>query len=515
MVVAQIIHGGFSQIIAREKNDSNVEIGELLISESSKGKFLLQVVDIVYSSQLSRQNLELISGIRLEDDENIDFLDPSVRNYNLLILKNLLYIKDDKAYTSKFLPSFFSDLRRIKEEDLKFLKGSGDLYLGNVRSGSKILDSDFALPSKKILSHHVLVAAQTGKGKSNLTKTLIERALNNKNFSMLVLDPHDEYFGRSSFGLKDSKYNKNLKYYSTTNITSSLFSKLYFSIKDLKPEHFQGVLNFTEAQSEAVSFFYKKFKEDWIKELLLFDVESKSETNKIFKPETLNVLKRKISGVLNINYDVKNNILEYKNVFTEEKSVLKNILEELESSKIVIIDTSSFSGSLEILIGSIIANKLFDKYKYYKSQGILEEKPVVSIVLEEAPRVLGKNALQSNTNVFEKIAREGRKFNVGLFAITQVPSLIQKEILSNMNTKIILGLEMSVERNAIIESASQDISDLNKTIASLEKGEAIITSSFSKFAVPIKTPLFESVIKKHLEEKEEKNKILENKNFEF
>ncbi len=510
MFVAQIISGSFSQIIAREKSDANIEIGELLVSESSKGKFLLQVVDIVYSSQLSKQNLELISGIRLEDDENVDFLDPTVRNYNLLILKNLLYIKDGKAFTSKFLPSFFSELRRIKEEDLNFLKGLGDLYLGNIRSGSKILNSDFVLDSRKVLSHHVLVAAQTGKGKSNLTKCLLEKALDNKNFSMLILDPHDEYFGRNSLGLKDSKYNSMLKYYSTSNFNNVAFSKLFFSIKDLKPEHFQGVINFSDAQIEALNYYYRKNPEFWIKEILLVDVEDK---NNVFKPDTLSVLKRKLSNILNLKYDVNLDRIEYKGIFKEDVSVLNDIIKNLEDSYTVVIDTSTFSGSLELLIGSIIANKIFNKYKYFKDQGVLEEKPVVSIVLEEAPRVLGKNVLQSSSNIFEKIAREGRKFNVGLFAITQMPSLIQKEILSNMNTKIILGLEMAVERNAVIESASQDISDLNNTIASLEKGEAIITSSFSKFAVPIKTPLFENIIKKYFEEKEEKTVNVEN--FEF
>jgi len=61
-----------------------------------------------------------------------------------------------------------------------------------------------------------------------------------------------------------------------------------------------------------------------------------------------------------------------------------------------------------------------------------------------------------------------------------------------MNTKIILGIEMAPERQAIIDSASQDLSKDDRAIASLDKGEAIVTSNFLKFAVPIKIPLFES-----------------------
>ncbi len=67
-----------------------------------------------------------------------------------------------------------------------------------------------------------------------------------------------------------------------------------------------------------------------------------------------------------------------------------------------------------------------------------------------------------------------------------------------MNTKIILGNEMALERKAIIDSAAQDLSDDSRTIASLDVGEAIISSNFTKFAVPIQIPLFEDYAEKYL-----------------
>jgi hypothetical protein len=134
-------------------------------------------------------------------------------------------------------------------------------------------------------------------------------------------------------------------------------------------------------------------------------------------------------------------------------------------------------------------------------QGVLSDKPVISIVLEEAPRVLGKEVLERGSNIFSSIAREGRKFNVGLIAITQLPSLIPREILANMNTKIILGTEMLNERQAIIESASQDLSSDSRNIAALDKGECIISSNFSKFAIPIKIPFFDEKVKSMIAEK--------------
>lgn len=65
-----------------------------------------------------------------------------------------------------------------------------------------------------------------------------------------------------------------------------------------------------------------------------------------------------------------------------------------------------------------------------------------------------------------------------------------------MNTKIILGNEMPSERSEIIGSSPQDLSDDDRAIASLDKGEAIVSSIFTKFAVPIYIPLLRIILKK-------------------
>src|SRR5207244_4307190 len=142
-----------------------------------------------------------------------------------------------------------------------------------------------------------------------------------------------------------------------------------------------------------------------------------------------------------------------------------------------------------------IANEVFTKYQNFKAEGMLDSKLPVSIAIEEAPRVLGSDKLQFGDNIYSKIAREGRKFKIGLVAVTQLTSVIPRDILTNINTKIILGNEMATERRAIIDSAAQDLSDDDRTIASLDRGEAIITSIFTKFAIPIQIPLFEEYVK--------------------
>ncbi|MDY6985545.1 MAG: ATPase, partial [Candidatus Thermoplasmatota archaeon] len=155
------------------------------------------------------------------------------------------------------------------------------------------------------------------------------------------------------------------------------------------------------------------------------------------------------------------------------------------------------SAAQELLIGNMIADEMLYRYKRYKMDDTLKEKPVVAFIIEEAPRVLSEA-----TGIFPTIAREGRKFGIGLIAITQMCSLIPREILANMNTKIIMGTEMNSEREAVISSAPQDLSKDSRTIASLDKGEAIVSSIFSKFAVPVNVPLFEEVAKENRKEKE-------------
>ena len=60
-------------------------------------------------------------------------------------------------------------------------------------------------------------------------------------------------------------------------------------------------------------------------------------------------------------------------------------------------------------------------------------------------------------------------------------------------------------QQAIIESASQDLSEDDRNIASLDIGEAIITSNFARFATPIKIPFFEEFAKENKKEEVKKD----------
>ncbi len=65
-----------------------------------------------------------------------------------------------------------------------------------------------------------------------------------------------------------------------------------------------------------------------------------------------------------------------------------------------------------------------------------------------------------DSNVFPRVAREGRKFKVGLCAVTQQPKLLDGELLSQFNTFFILGLADEKDRTILRSSSKQDIAAL-------------------------------------------------------
>jgi DNA helicase HerA-like ATPase len=150
----------------------------------------------------------------------------------------------------------------------------------------------------------------------------------------------------------------------------------------------------------------------------------------------------------------------------------------------------------EILVASVITRRVLDTY----GQVFLDDRegfaalPPTMIALEEAQRVLSK-VQRADENVFPRVAREGRKFKVGLCAVSQQPKLIDDELLSQFNTFFILGLADERDRNILRGSSKQDISDLGPEIQTLMPGEAIVTNLEAPFALPAQVYLYEEYLK--------------------
>jgi len=502
-VVGQVIAGKVAHILIREKTDAKIELGNLLVAEGRDGSSLiLQVHNLSFGSQLDQDLLELTAGLELEGrGGSLEFFDADLRNYVLAEARAVASISGDRVTIPKALPDFFASVRHVINEDLQFMDIPGNTaYLGKVRSGSNVLDVPVRLNVQDLFTHHVLIPATTGRGKSNLVKVLLWSVVNDDNLGVLVLDPHDEYYGARGNELGLSKHpdaKEKVVYYSLAAPAGT--NTLVINLKSILPWHIEELFNLTDAQTEALYTYFFPHKKDkqWIEAIF------KGERPEGVGEMTASVLQRKFKTALGLDVTEHGDLICHNRAFstTAGEATLDDMIVALEGGKIVVVDTSRLSDKAELLIGSLVINEVLTKYQRYKqetgSTGVskLEDKPVVSIVIEEAPRVLGADVLSSRGDTtYSTVAREGRKFKIGLVAITQLTSVIPNTVLANLNTKIIFGNEMASERNAIISSAAQDLKDDYVTIGSLDKGEAIVSSIFTKFAVPIQVPRFEDFV---------------------
>src|SRR5207302_5013792 len=356
-----------------------------------------------------------MAGLKLEGiGSGLEFFEPQLRNYVIAQGKTVLRMTT-KLQTPKVLPDFFGTVRNAETKDLQFLsKPESPIYIGKVRSGSKIMDVPVYLNGEEALTHHVLIPSTTGRGKSNLVKVMLWSIIGQNKFGILVLDPHDEYYGRKGKGLKDHPRAKgNLLYYSVNPLPGTI--TLAINLETVYPDHLNGIISLSEAQEQAVSRYHSEFGNEWIENIV------RGVRIEGIKDVTLAVLRRIIRTKLSV-YEQDGEIVSKNRVFsaTAGSAAIRDVVRALEEGKIVVIDTSKIGDEAELLIGSMVANEIFAKYQNYKAEGQLDDKLSVSIVIEEAPRVLGSDKLIAGDNIYSRVAREGRKFKVGLLAITQL-----------------------------------------------------------------------------------------------
>lgn len=128
--------------------------------------------------------------------------------------------------------------------------------------------------------------------------------------------------------------------------------------------------------------------------------------------------------------------------------------------------------------------------------GIGRPSPVL-VVLEEAHRYLGTDAHEFARNAANKIAREGRKYGVGIMLISQRPTELPKTALAQCGTIIALRLTNSEDQGVIRSTLPDSIAGLATVLPSLRthealvSGESIILPSRTRFQHPNPWPLAE------------------------
>jgi Helicase HerA, central domain len=314
-------------------------------------------------------------------------------------------------------------------------------------------------------------------GKSNLMQVIaagIMRA--NGRYGLLLIDPHGEYRGALS---RHPHAPDSLRVYANRSLPGT--SALKISLAELSVDDLRTAYDWSRPQEEALYELERHYGGEglaWLAEFARVDdlpgfreveVSSRVALN------TLQVLHRRCRRIVDLRC-----------VATDPGvSTGTRIVEDLLDGKVVLVDVSGLGSTEEVLVASFLARRVLETWQaaYLDDEERHARMPVVSVALEEAQRVLGTGA-DRDTNVFPRVAREGRKFKVGLCAVTQQPRLLHDELLSQFNTFFILGLADEKDRTVLRSSAKQDISAQGAEIQTLMPGECLIVNLEAPFAVP-------------------------------
>jgi Predicted ATPase len=418
--------------------------------------------------------------------------DPEQRLYKVATCQPLGYIDAAGAFRKpKSLPAQFARVTAPTAEDFDFLRERmGDVRVGLLRSGEDTIDLEIGVQGDTLTSH-VGVFATTGMGKSNLMKVLAGQILASQGrYACLLFDPHGEYLEGGSGtrkGLRSHPWaSDRLKVYATRAAGAGATS-LRLSLAELTQGDLQTAYEWSHAQEDAIYRLIRFFHEEWIVRVgEEQDVASLAEDLGV-ATSTMQVIQRRAQRILDMPCISRD---------PSQPSLSKRIVDELMDGFSVLVETSGLSSMEEILVASVITRTVLDAY----ANLYLEDRDRFAALPAHAGGARGgaARALARGPIRRERVpaARAGgRKFKVGLCAVSQQPKLIDDELLSQFNTFFILGLADEKDRNILRGSSKQDISDLGPEIQTLMPGEAIVTNLEAPFALPAQIYLYEDYLK--------------------
>ena len=488
--VGRVFGNRVMEIRFRAPCREELQVGEMLVieDEAASSKYLVRVMDVEHGADMESPDwMEREAGeLLLKDleEEGVDFMELSPSLYRVGVSTPLGYIHGKEFLKAKSIPIHFSRVRRTREEDYDFLQAYlGDIEVGRLRSGDKVLGRAVGF-SGKAMPQHIGVFATTGMGKSNLMKDMALSCMRLRKYGFLILDPHGEYYDGGEAGKKGLRHaasKQALEVFSSRRLDGP-HNPLRISATEIEIDDLANLYEFTPAQLECLQAAQWRYGSTYLLDLHSKEVAAVSQDlGGRFHEGSINVIKRRLENIFRFELVTKD----------KQFSITNQVISSLHAGKVVLVDTSNMFEAEELLVSTVLARAVFERAKsIYSDKERFDSLPPMLIAMEEAQRVLS----QSKGTIFAQIAREGRKFKVGLCAVSQQPKLINEEVISQFNTLFILGLADKRDRDILRNSAKQDISMLDNEIQMLMPGEALIASPFTPFAVPVKIHLFEDYV---------------------
>ncbi len=382
-------------------------------------------------------------------------------------LRVLGYLYNGKIRQPRRIPLPGTPIFLAKDEDLEeFFSFNNGLYIGNLISREKAkIKIDI-----NGFRRHVAILAQTGAGKSYLAGVLLEE-LYKKHANVLVIDPNGDYV--------NFKYTKDGRIWANED-RIDVYKPKFRCDSDAKP---LGI-RFRDLDKYTLAEILKIRAEDHVNifmamnEALMIAGDSYTDFYLYVKERSVNTEdKEKKKSFLKLLSRLEANSLN-KIINDEEFIDIERIF---EPGKISILDLSGLNDNLARGIVFVVLKKIFKIKEVEKTK-----RPPIFIFIDEAHRFIPSNFNTRTTEIIKKIASEGRKFGVFLTIITQRPSKINSDVLSQCNSQIVMRMTNQSDINAVSSSSEKLSQELLDDLPSLEVGEAIIVGNLAKAPVMVK-----------------------------
>jgi hypothetical protein len=358
---------------------------------------------------------------------------------------------------------------------------------------------------KKLREKRTMVFAQSGFGKTNLMKVLIYNTIADTNYGKLIFDLNGEYYlnGTKTYGLgsiDDTSIRENLVVFSDKKISKDDRFNIKGNVRLNMHKHLSisDILNFGTGFSEVMKSFLYYLEDEQVEDFIANLNHYASKPEELHKKypdfwkekdasasKTMSAIKKRLSFLTE----------ESKGLHLNTSTLVEDVFAYLKQGKTVIIDLSLRDNQEATIISNIFMRKLFENNKREFTSNNTENVINTVIVVEEAQNVLSDEFVRSNANPFVRVAKEGRKFGLGLVAITQRPSAISEEIRSQAENFFVLHMGNSKDIKALVESNINYGGVISKFVQSETiAGNLYMVSANQSFALPVRVIEFEKLV---------------------
>lgn len=352
-------------------------------------------------------------------------------------------------------PIYLAESEVIQEVLMKKKEGeTGSIHIGYLLNREE--DVPVVLDTALVTSEHMCILASTGSGKSYLAGVIAEELLKPYNCAaLLVLDPHGEYHTLKEIeGIEEFRSDDYIPY-------SKVFGKDEIKIRLCELEYDELLSLLPEVTERMEALFNRAYRE----------LEGKKFT--------ADDLMEKIVEIAGDETDISARGLSWRirryvqNVDVIDDYVHLELREILKPGQISILQLSEMSDIEQQILASVLLKRVLNA-RISAEKGLNGEKleyPVF-VIVEEAHRFASREARSYRT--LKTILSEGRKFGVGICLISQRPSKIDSDILSQCMTQIIMRIVNPADQENIRSSVESIGRDMIEELPGLTKGQALV-----------------------------------------